>query len=120
MRREAGDCAVDRRGRDHQPYRTRFIEPTSHVLERGGGPGTFPYQRLFSLRRRVENYTLVALLKEPAHHIGPHSAKSNHPKLHDNLLTQCGSRTRFRSRPIYAASALPAARAFSKVLAKLP
>src|SRR5208337_3976356 len=71
---KAGNGAVNGRSGDHQPYRTRSLQFTCHVFKRGGSRGALLYKRLFRLRRHIENHASVAVLKEPPHHVGAHSA----------------------------------------------
>ena len=43
-------------------------------------------QRFHRGRTRVINHTLVALPREPSHHVGAHASQPDHPKLHLTLL----------------------------------
>ena len=85
VRHEVGNGLVHHRGRNHQPDRPRLLQLAHEVCQRGGTNRFFPRQIFDRLRRHIENHALMAALDEPPHHVGAHSAQSDHCELHDIL-----------------------------------
>src|SRR5271157_5409796 len=85
---EAGDGLVDDSRRDHEPDRSGLVQLLHEVLRRRRSDRLFLDQLFHRLRRHVENHALVVCLEKPSHHVGAHSAQSNHSELHGWLLSQ--------------------------------
>ena len=60
-----------------------FVELLHEVRERGGADRLLLDQLLHRFRRPVEDHALMASLEQPPHHVGAHSAESDHSELHD-------------------------------------
>ena len=86
VRHEVGDGLVHGGRRHHQPDRTRLLQ-LAHQVDEGCGPDRLiPRQIRDRLRRHVEHHARMAALDEAPHHVGAHSAQSDHRELHDILL----------------------------------
>ena len=83
---EVGDGLVHGGRRHHQPDRARLLQLAHEVGEGLGTDRFVPRQIRDRLRRHVEDHALVATLDEAPHHVGAHSAQSDHRELHDILL----------------------------------
>ena len=101
MGQEVGDGLVDDGRGDHEPDRSRLVQFLHEVLQRRGSGRLFLDQLFHRLRRHVEDHALVVCLEKPSHHVGAHSAQSNHSELHGWLLCPMS----IRPAPAFTASA---------------
>ncbi len=80
---QVGDGFVHACRRDHQPDRARPFQLAHEILQVGGACRLFLNELFHGLRRHIEDHAVVASPEEPPRHVGAHSSKADHSKLHD-------------------------------------
>ena len=83
MGQQVGDRRVHHRRRDHQPDRARRAQLLHEIRRRSGAHRLLLGQRVDRFRGAVIDDAIVTVLDEAAHHVGAHSAESNHSELHN-------------------------------------
>src|SRR5258705_1542601 len=79
---EIGDGGVNDGGGNHQPDGPRLLKFADEVVDGRGAGGAFTNKLLHRFRAAVVDDALMAIFLEAPHHVGAHSAQSDHAELH--------------------------------------
>ena len=66
----------------HEPARARLLQEAGEMLDAVGTPRSFLDQLLDAVGVDVVDDAFMAGAQKPAHHVGAHPAKADHPDLH--------------------------------------